>query len=88
MTRPLHSRPVTTVHRYYESFRPCAPHGKLCLPSVLSPSPVLGLWLSLCIGTTGSKVPYLSLIRIRAALRPGVMPVVNRVSPTLLPEAL
>ena len=57
----------------------------LCLASVLSASRVLRLCLSLCIETTGSKVPCLSLIRARAALRPGVMPVVNRISPTLLP---
>jgi len=35
--------------------------------------------------TTGSKVPYLSLFHARAALRPEVVPVVNRTPPTLLP---
>ena len=73
------SRPVTANHRYYGSFRPCAS------ASVLSASRVLRLCLSLCIETTGSKVPCLSPIHARAALRPGVMPVVNRISPTLLP---
>ena len=41
--------------------------------------------LSLNIETTGSKVPYLSLIHARAALRPDVMPVPTRTWPALLP---
>ena len=54
--------------------------------SVLWPLRLPRLGFSLGIGTTGSKVPCLSLIRVRAASGPGVVSVVNRSSPTLLPE--
>src|SRR6266480_6476311 len=94
------SRPVTAERRYYGSFRPCAsqrrqslprgdvslPRGKSKLPSsVLSASRDLRLGLSLRIEATGSKVPYLSPIRARAALRPDVVSVADRSPPTLIP---
>ena len=62
------------------------PRGKSTLPSsVLSASRDLRLGLSLRIEATGSKVPYLSPIRARAALRPDVVSVADRSPPTLIP---
>lgn len=94
MTRPLRSRPVMAAHRYYGSFRPCASLWRASPPpSVLSalwevpfvPFPLHRLDKLDAGETTGSKVPYLSLFHARAALRPEVVPVVNRTPPTLLP---
>jgi len=43
--------------------------------------------VSLCIGATGSHVPYKSLIRLRAAYMPDVARAVFRTAPELIPEA-
>jgi len=43
--------------------------------------------VSLCIGATGSHVPYESLIRLRAAYMPDVARAVFRTAPELIPEA-
>ena len=79
MTRPLHA---TGRFLGKGNLRSSARYGRssllrivppLCLASVFSASRVLRLRLSLCIERTGSKVPYLSLIRARAASRPGAI---------------
>jgi len=66
---------------------PLCPAGEeQCPPaSVLSASRVFRLRLSLCIGATGSKVPCLSPVRARAALRPGAVAVADKAPPPLLP---
>ena len=45
-----------------------------CPASVLSPSWVLHLGFSLTIGTTGSHVPHMSLIQVRATFMPDAPP--------------
>ena len=49
---------------YYEPLRPCAPH------RYSGPLGFSQLDVSLCIGTTGSHVPYESLMRTRAVYMP------------------
>jgi len=75
MTRPLRSRRVTRRSSLLRAVPP------LCSASVLSPLRGLRLGLSLAIGTTGSKVPPMSLIRTRAVLMPGVARSVGRHRP-------
>jgi hypothetical protein len=75
MTRPLRSRRITRRSPLLRAIPP------LCSASVLSPSRGLRLGLSLGLGTTGSKVPPMSLIRTRAVLMPGVARSVNRHRP-------
>jgi hypothetical protein len=66
---------------HYELLRPCAPH-RYSDPCGSSRSDV-----SLCIGATGSHVPYKSLIRLRAAYVPDVARAVFRTAPELIPGA-
>ena len=100
MTRPLRaarprlckgallpSRPVTADLRYYGSFRPCASivERRSLQLRYFRPRGFSTCAFPFQIETTGSKVPYLSLIHARAALRPDAMPVPNRTWPALLP---
>jgi hypothetical protein len=56
--------PLQGLHPYYEPLRPCAPH-RYSHPRGFS------RWdFSLGIGTTGSHVPYKSLVELRAAYMP------------------
>src|SRR4051794_1967971 len=61
--------------------RPCAP------PRYSDPCGLSRLDVSLCIGATGSHVPYESLIRLRAAYMPDAARAVFRTAPDLIPEA-
>jgi hypothetical protein len=59
--------------------RPCAPH------QYFRPCGFSRLDFSLCIGTTGSHVPYKSLVRLRAAYMPDAARAVIRTPPELVP---
>src|SRR3954453_19819245 len=61
--QPLWSSSITEPSSY-ELLRPCAPH------RYSDPCGLTRLDVSLCIGATGSHVPYESLIRLRAAYMP------------------
>ena len=73
--------PLQNLPLYYEPLRPCAPH-RYSDPCGSSRSDV-----SLCIGATGSHVPYKSLVRLRAAYMPDVARAVFRTAPGLIPGA-
>ena len=64
-----------------ELLRPCAPH------RYSGPCGFCHLNVSLGSGTTGSHVPYKSLIRLRAASMPDVARAAFRTAPELIPEA-
>ena len=76
---PFDPAPLQNLPLYYELLRPCAPH-RSSDPCGSSRSDV-----SLCIGATGSHVPYKSLIRLRAAYVPDVARAVFRPAPELFP---
>ena len=78
---PFDPAPLQSFPLYYELLRPCAPH-RYSDPCGSSHSDV-----SLCIGATGSHVPYKSLIRLRAAYVPDVARAVFRTAPELIPGA-
>src|ERR1700747_716711 len=78
---PFDPAPLQSFPLSYELLRPCAPH-RYSDPCGSSHSDV-----SLCIGTTGSHVPYKSLIRLRAAYVPDVTRAVFRTAPELIPGA-
>src|SRR5215831_10619812 len=92
MTRPLRSTPITTLHRYYKTVRPCAP------PPVLNPSGLITPWkpghpapLEVSLSpqqitgdtfeTTGSRVPRKSPDQARATYMPDAARAVNRYPP-------
>src|SRR5271168_1609250 len=77
LTLLIHALPSA----HYELLRPCAPH-RYSDPCGSSHSDV-----SLCIGATGSHVPYKSLIRLRAAYVPDVARAVFRTASELIPGA-
>ena len=56
--------PLQNLHPYYEPLRPCDPH------RYSGPCGFSRLDVSLRIGTTGSHVPYKSLVQLRAAYTP------------------
>src|SRR5260370_28391929 len=58
---PFGPVPLQNLHPYYRPLRPCAPH------RYSGPYGFCRLDVPLCIVTTGSHVPYKSLIRLRAA---------------------
>ena len=64
MIQPLRSIPITETSTLLRVGPP------LCPASVLSPSWVRHLGFSLIIGTTGSHVPHMSLIQVRATFMP------------------
>ena len=72
--------PLQHSHPYYGPLRPCAPH------RYSSPCGFSRLDVSLRIGTTGSHVPYKSLIRLRAAYMPDAARAGFRTTPELIPE--
>jgi Resolvase, N terminal domain len=78
---PFDPAPLQNFSLYYELLRPCAPH-RYSDPCGSSRSDV-----SVCIGATGSHVPYKSLIRLRAAYVPDVARAVFRTAPELIPGA-
>ena len=78
---PFTPAPLQSLHHYYGLLRPCAPH-RYSDPRGSRRSDV-----SLCIGATGSHVPYKSLIRLRAAYVPDVARAVFRTAPELIPGA-
>ncbi len=61
---PFGPVPLQDLHPYYEPLRPCAPH------RYSDPCGFSRLDHSLGIGTTGSHVPYKSLVQLRAACMP------------------
>jgi hypothetical protein len=61
---PFGPVPLQNLRPYYEPLRPCAPHRYSC------PLGFSQLDFSLCIGTTGSHVPYDSLMRACAVYMP------------------
>ena len=61
---PFGPVPLQNLQPYYELLRPCAPH------RYSRPYGFRHLDFSLGIGTTGSHVPYKSLVWIRAAYMP------------------
>src|SRR6516162_4755685 len=75
-TQPLRSSPITGPSTLLRAAPP------LRLASVLSPSRLERLDVSLGIGATGSHVPYKSLVELRAACRSGRL----QGSPELIPE--
>src|SRR5215207_4041656 len=78
---PFGPVPLQNLPPSYELLRPCAPH------RYSDPCGLSRLDVSLCIGATGSHVPYKSLIRLRAAYMPDVARAVFRTAPELIPEA-
>src|SRR3954464_15108837 len=78
---PFGPVPLQNLPPSYELLRPCAP------PRYSDPCGLSRLDVSLCIGATGSHVPYKSLIRLRAASMPDVARAVFRTAPELIPEA-
>ena len=78
---PFGPVPLQTLQPYYGPLRPCAPH------RYSDPCSFSRLDFSLHIGTTGSHVPYKSLIRLRAAYMPDVARAVFRTAPELIPGA-
>src|SRR3954464_4427350 len=78
---PFGPVPLQNLPPSYELLRPCAP------PRYSDPCGLSRLDVSLCIGATGSHVPYESLIRLRAASMPDVARAVFRTAPDLIPEA-
>ena len=78
---PFGPVPLQNLPPYYELLRPCAPH------RYSGPCGFCHLDVSLGSGTTGSHVPYKSLIRLRAAYMPDVARAVFRTAPELIPEA-
>ena len=61
---PFGPTPLQSLPSFYGSLRPCAPHRNSC------PCGFSHLDVSRGIGTTGSHVPYESLMRARAVLTP------------------
>ena len=61
---PFGPAPLQGLHPYYEPLRPCAPHRYSDPRGFSRLDPFLG------IGTTGSHVPYKSLVQLRAACMP------------------
>src|SRR6266478_7073972 len=78
---PFGPVPLQNLQPYYEPLRPCAPH------RYSGPRSFSRLDCSLHIGTTGSHVPYKSLIRLRAAYMPDAARAASRTTPELVPEA-
>src|SRR4030042_2873160 len=78
MIQPLHSLSITETSTLLRVGPP------LCPASVLSPLWVLHLGFSLTIRTTGSHVPHMSLIQVRATFMPGHRPGSIQVSPELI----
>ena len=78
---PFGPVPLQNLQPYYEPLRPCAPH------RYSGPRSFSRLDFSLHIGTTGSHVPYKSLIRLRAAYMPDAARAASRTTPELVPEA-
>jgi hypothetical protein len=78
---PFGPVPLQNLQPYYEPLRPCAPH------RYSGPRSFSRLDFSLLIGTTGSHVPYKSLIRLRAAYMPDAARAASRTTPELVPEA-
>src|SRR5215212_3483689 len=78
---PFGPVPLQNLPPSYELLRPCAPH------RYSDPCGLSRLDVSLCIGATGSHVPYESLIRLRAADMPDVARAVFRTALELIPEA-
>ena len=76
---PFGPAPLQSLHPYYELLRPCAPLW------YSGPGGVRRLDVSLGIGTTGSHVPYKSLIRLRAAYMPDAARAAFRLAPELVP---
>ena len=72
--------PLQHLPPYYGLLRPCAPH------RYSGPRGFRRLDVSLCIGTTGSHVPYESLIWLRAAYMPDAARAGFRATPELIPE--
>ena len=77
---PFGPVPLQSLPPYYEPLRPCAPH------RYSGPRGFSRLDVSLCIGTTGSHVPYKSLIRASRRLHAGRRSGSLQVSPELVPE--
>ncbi len=61
---PFGPAPLQDLHPYYEPLRPCAPH------RYSDPRGFSRLDPFLSIGTTGSHVPYKSLVQLRATCMP------------------
>src|SRR5580693_1486291 len=77
----LRSSSITEPSTLLRTAPPCAPHRYSGPPSFSR------LDFSLLIGTTGSHVPYKSLIRLRAAYMPDAARAVFRTAPELIPGA-
>jgi hypothetical protein len=76
---PFGPVPLQNLRPYYELLRPCAPL-RYADPHGFSRSDV-----SLRIGTTGSHVPYESLVQLRAAYMPDAARAGFRTTPELIP---
>ena len=78
---PFAPAPLQSLHPYYGLLRPCAPH-RYSGPRGWSRLRLLP-WHR---RTTGSHVPYKSLVELRAAYMPDAARAVFRASPELIPE--
>ena len=76
---PFGPIPLQDLQPYYGPLRPCAPH------RYSGPCGFRRLDVSLCIGTTGSHVPYKSLVWLRAAYMPDAARAGFRATPELIP---
>ena len=77
---PFGPVPLQNLQPYYEPLRPCAPH------RYSGPCGFSRLDVSLCIETTGSHVPYKSLIQLRAAYMPDATRATSRIAPEFFPK--
>ena len=77
---PFGPAPLQSLPPYYGLLRPCAPL------RYSDPRGLSRLDFSLHIGTTGSHVPYKSLIELRAAYMPDAARAEFRLPPELIPE--
>ena len=77
---PFGPVPLQNLQPYYGPLRPCASH------RYSGPCSFSRLDFSLHIETTGSHVPYKSLVRLRAAYMPDAAQAAFRTTPKLIPE--